>query len=92
MFLEVSDEDASRKGSCGPGGGDDGCLVDAWRCAVKTPLVRAWVVTVKFKDDPAGYRTMTTRVYGSNPTDAEMNYLREHPDVSAVVFHHESYA
>ena len=54
-------------------------------------ITRAWVVTVKYKDDPTGARSITTRIHGRNPAEAELAYLREHPNVAALVIHHESH-
>lgn len=53
-------------------------------------LDRKWIATVKYKGDAAGYRTITTTIHGANPSDAEATYLREHPDVAALILHHES--
>lgn len=58
-----------------------------WR---NIPITRAWVATIKYNGDPAGYRTMTTTIHGSNPSNAEQMYHLEHPDVAAIIIHHES--
>lgn len=53
------------------------------------PITRSFVATVTFDGDPANYRRITTTLHGSNPTDAEENYKREHPDVRSIVIHSE---
>ena len=53
-------------------------------------LTRTWVATVKYKDDPAGYRTITTSIHGPNPTEAERRYCAEHADVAAIIIRQES--
>jgi hypothetical protein len=58
-----------------------------WRDIIVT---RSWVATIKYKGDPAGYRTLTTTIHGPNPSEAELAYMREHPDVAAVIIRHAS--
>ena len=74
-------------GNCSQQGRTNSAMKRNWR---DTPIVRSWVATVKYKDDPAGYFTITTNIHGSNPTDAENAYLREHPDVAALVIRQEN--
>ena len=53
-------------------------------------ITRSWVATIKYKGDPAGYRTLTTTIHGSNPTDAENTYRLEHPDVAVIIIRQEN--
>jgi hypothetical protein len=55
-----------------------------WR---DTPIVRSWVADVKLE----GHGRLTTTIYGSNPTEAEQTYLREHPGVLSLVIRQENY-
>ncbi len=47
--------------------------------------LRQWIATVKFND---GSR-ITTSIYGRNCSEAELQYVREHTGVVAVVVHQE---
>jgi hypothetical protein len=63
--------------------GEDYIMRRNWR---DVPIVRRFTATITFHGDPRG---ITTTIHGSNPTDAEDNYKREHPDVRSIVVHAE---